>query len=526
MDFDKMPLEELLRLRSQVTPQAAPSNPAPQALDFDAMPLEQLMAMREQIRAAQAPQQQAPADERPWYQKLGSAADDIVRIGANAVTLGGADRIAGYMGGRGAQAERADTAAASGRAGLAGTVAEIGGMMVPGIGAAKLGAAAAGAIAPRMAAATGAAGLAGRTLGMGAVGAGLGATESALKDEDVQRGAVMGALSGAAGNVAGEALAKGIGAVGGMLRTKPNVPTREALDDAATAAYKRADDAGVIYSPKIPQQIAREAQERAANFGYHPENQPGVKVALEELNRVAGSGNVTAKGLDVARRVASGGFRPGNQSNNKLLGDILRSMDDGISKAGAGDVIAGDPRAAAEALAEARSSYARASKSARVDDLLERAAIRTESTGSGGNINNVSKQEIGKILNEAKTGRGFTQDERDLVRDIIRGTPTQNVLRQLGKLSPQGNGLMLALQTGAAAGTGGASLPLAGLGAASKFAADKMTQNRIADLDKLIRAGGSKEAAFGVPHALERLSQEKRRALAAALMSSGLAVSN
>lgn len=520
MDLTALPLEELMRLRSQM---ASPPPEAPQAPDISAMPLEQLIAMREQMRAAQAPQQ--PSDERPWYQKLGSAADDIVRIGANAVTLGGADRIAGYMGGRGAQAERADTAAASNRAGLAGTVAEIGGMMIPGMGAAKMGAAAAGAIAPRIAAATGAAGLAGRTLGMGAVGAGLGATEAVLKDEDVQRGAAMGALSGAAGNVAGEALSKGIGAVGGMLRTKPNVPTREALDDAATAAYKRADDAGVIYSPKIPQQLARDAQERAASFGYHPENQPGVKVALEELNRLAESGNVTAKGLDVARRVASGGFRPGNKSNNALLGDILRSMDDGIAKAGPGDVIAGNPRVAAEALAEARSSYARASKSARVDDLLERASIRADGAGSGGNIDNATRQEIAKILKDPKMGRGFTQDERDAVRDIIKGTPTQNALRLVGKLSPQGSGLMAALGVGATAINPMMAIPAA-VGMAAKPIADRMTQSRIADLDKLIRAGGSKEAAFGAPHALERLAKEKRRALAAALMSGGLAVSN
>ena len=62
-------------------------------------------------------QPQQPAPDAPWYAKLGGAADDIVRLAANAATLGAADKFAAYMSGTGEQAERARTQGAAGRAG-------------------------------------------------------------------------------------------------------------------------------------------------------------------------------------------------------------------------------------------------------------------------------------------------------------------------------------------------------------------------------------------------------------------------
>jgi hypothetical protein len=114
----------------------------------------------------------------------------------------------------------------------------------------------------------------------------------------------------------------------------------------------------------------------------------------------------------------------------------------------------------------------------------------------------------------------FTEDERGAVRELVKGTLAGNIMRGVGKLSPQGSGLMSALGIGGAVANPLAAIPFA-LGAAAKPIGDKMTENSARRLGELIRAGGSKEAAFGTPNMLERIGTDNRDAIVRALMMSG-----
>ena len=124
----------------------------------------------------------------PTWQKPFKAADDLVRLAANGMTFGFADKIAGYMGGTGTEAERARTEDARTRAGVAGTVAEIGGSVATPVGLAK-----AGLTATRLP------GAVGRLGGLTADGAAIGAADALGNDRDVATGALLGAGLGAAG---------------------------------------------------------------------------------------------------------------------------------------------------------------------------------------------------------------------------------------------------------------------------------------------------------------------------------------
>lgn len=519
-DLSQVPIEELMRMREQFAPAPAqaPAAPAeaPQAMpDLGSMPIEQLMALRDQARQQSAPP--APAGEQPWYSKLGGAADDMARIIANGATLGAADKFAGYMGGKGEAAERGLTNEARDRAGSAAIAGDVIGAIGPGTLAAKGGAALVGAVAPKVAAG---AGVLGRTAGMGAVGAGLGASEAAIKDEDVGRGALIGGLAGAGGNLAGEALSAGVSKVAGAFNKSPTIPTNPELRAAANKAYKAADDAGVIFTPQGMQRVQTGIQEDLTKRAFLPANQPAVANVLHEIEKAAGNNN-TLSGLDQLRQMASNAYEPGKKATNKMLGDIIKRIDDVITTPGAGEVIAKDAKAGATAIKEARDLWSRQAKSEVLDQAIVKAERRAASTGSGGNTDNAIRQNVRAILDNPSKSRGWSPDELAAAEAVVRGSPGQNMARLAGKLSPVGNGLMAALGiAGTAANPMMAAVPA--IGGAAKYIADKATPNKVEMLSKIIRAGGDKSAAVAPPNAVQRLAESKRDVLARLLMSGGL----
>lgn len=148
----------------------------------------------------------------PWYKQLGTAADDLVRIGASGISFGALDQILGPE-----QQKLTDEARL--RSGWAGTAAEVGGTVsspitrtvgLIGKGASKL--------APGLLARIG--------IG-GAEGASLGAIDAKIKGKDLGDAATTGALIGAAIPAAGKILSGTSAFVQG---TKPG-----ALSDAFDA---------------------------------------------------------------------------------------------------------------------------------------------------------------------------------------------------------------------------------------------------------------------------------------------------
>lgn len=473
------------------------------------------LARRELERRRAAKQ---PETDAPWYQDAAQAADDMVRLAAKGLTFGYADKLAGFLGGEGTEAERAKTAAAAERAGSAGTVAEIGGAVTTPMGLAGRGLTLAGRAGTG--AMTGAKGLAARTGLMGLEGAGYGALTAAGHDQDIATGAAFGAAGGALGNVAGEGLSAGLSKAAGAFNRKPVIPGNEELRQAAEAAYKAADDAGVIFRPEGVQRMANDIRVDLAEFGFHPGLQPRVATVLDELERIQ-NGNVTLKGMDVLRRIADSARKSLDPSEKALGNRIISHIDDFMQNMRPDDVLTGDAQRAGEALRTARDMWGRMRKSEMVDEAVERASRRAASTGSGGNVDNATRQNIRGILDSPKKSRGLKPDERAAMETVVRGTPTQNALRLAGKLSPQGNGLMAALGLGATvANPVMASVPAIGM--VAKALADHATPRNVDQLSRIVRAGGQKSATQSAPNAVQRLAQSKREAIARALMGIGV----
>jgi hypothetical protein len=85
------------------------------------------------------------------------------------------------------------------------------------------------------------------------------------------------------------------------------------------------------------------------------------------------------------------------------------------------------------------------------------------------------RQAVVSIIDNPKRARWFNQDEVAAMRSFVEGSTGQNAMRLFGKLSPNGNGLMMALNLGAAGGTGGLSLLGTAAATGAKAIADRAT---------------------------------------------------
>jgi hypothetical protein len=208
-----------------------------------------------------------------------------------------------------------------------------------------------------------------------------------------------------------------------------------------------------------------------------------------------------------------------NKSNNALIAKVSDKIDDLAMNAGPEDVVMGDPVAGASALKEARGLWGRGAKLGRVEDLLGRAGLNAASSGSGGNIENATRQQLKRLLTNPKLTRGLTPDEIEAAKKAVLGTKGQNLLRHVGKLSPQGNGLMMGvnlLHTAASPATG---IPAAAVGYGAKKLAESMTSKNAEALRTLVASGGKKAASDP-----QRLAiQNQTMALLRALMMGGAA---
>lgn len=442
------------------------------------------------------------------------AADDVARLIASGATLGFADKFASAAGGTSLEDERAKTKAARDRAGVAGMVAEAGGSLAPAAPIVRGVGAIAGAIPTVTRGLVAAPGAYTRA---GAVGATLGAGAALGNDTDIATGAAIGAGAGVVGQGAANAIMGGVNRAAGIFNRKPEIPTLDSLKAAAQSAYKASDDAGVIVRPDAVNTLRKRVETTLADESWTPEASPQILGFLRGLGRADGE-NVTLKGLDKLRSNLQSATIEGGDNTRRIGRLVVGEVDDFLSSVKPNDILTGNPKVGMEALEKARELWTRQAKGNKVAEAFGAADLRAASTGSGGNLDNATRQNLRRVLEK---GRNWTPDERQALIDVVRGTPGQNTLRLVGKLSPSGNGLMAALGLGATvANPAMVAAPLAGM--VAKSAADRMTQANVKKLADIIAVGGSRTAAFGTPNAVQRLTQSERERLARLLMGIGV----
>jgi hypothetical protein len=321
----------------------------------------------------------------------------------------------------------------------------------------------------------------------------------------VGRKVVKAAGGGETAQDVGETVGSVLGGVAGNVRLPAKAPGAAAakplsvdeLRAAKNAAYQAVDESGVQYSPDATKRLAASVQAAVGDEidpDLHSNLTAVIKRRIDSLAKGDGQ-PITLSKLDKVRQVINDDVLTAQASRGerRLAYKVRDALDQFVASAGPEDVIgASDPEAAADSLKTARNLNTRVAKIEAIQEAADRAVRRTGRTGSGGNIDNATRQEIGKA---AVRQRGWTPDEKAALDRIEIGTPGQNTLRQIGKFSPKGNGLSQWMNVGAAVKTGGLSLPITAAGIVAKHMADGMTKSAVDNVVKLIASGGDAELA-------------------------------
>lgn len=244
---------------------------------------------------------------------------------------------------------------------------------------------------------------------------------------------------------------------------KAATPALSDVKSAATDAYDTmtSRNAAIPIPQASLENLANDIQSSLNNKGIRPSNAQGIHNAVDEIRAPA-----TAGAADVADLVAA------RQSVKNLLG----SPD--ASKAGAfvalpkieAAIEQNSPGTMAK-IREADKNYAAAKANEALDKRTAAAELRASGEHSGANVGNKIRQNVTNYLlsNEAKYLSAETKAE---LKQIVKGTPTQNGIRAIANLLGGGGGLgMAAIGGGAGYAADGPQGALAGmaLGAGLKY---------------------------------------------------------
>ena len=365
------------------------------------------------------------------------------------------------------------------------------------------------------------AGVGGALSGLYGFGAGEGGFQNRAEGAAVS--GLMGAAFGGLIPVAGAGLQKFLQGRSDNAVVKSaakGAPSTEELRAAGNAAYRAIDDAGVQIKPEVFDRTrATILDDLRANTGFDELPGPGsLTPNSSRVNEIMGAASAkmaddpTAalpfKSLDQIRRQA--GAAAGNKINptDQAAGmSIINGLDDMVAKLGPGDVVAGDVAALQSAIPKARETWAKMSKSQRIDDAIEAGGDYLSGASSG------IRNQLKNLLRNPKASRGFTEAEKAVIRKVINGS----IPEQLLNLAGGGLGQMAtAIGGGAVGGVPGFLLGTAAAAGTRKLA-EKVTAGKAETLRAMIANGGVSSLPQISSAPREIIEQLMRRGTAAGL---------
>lgn len=300
---------------------------------------------------------------------------------------------------------------------------------------------------------------------------------------------VAGALGGG--------LAQGLGE--GVLAERARsatIPTTPQLKAQAQAAYQSPEVQNLVIAgksfDKAVDDIAVDLQSRGINSRIPQAAQarlyPKGSAALEILQDAKGQ-DISLNDLDKLRQVARISLESNDKADRAVGHAIIDGIDDFVGKLKPADVVQGDAPAASAAITTARDLWTRMSKSDVIDRAIQKAQASTSQfTGAG--YENALRVQFRNLAKNDRAMRQFSPAEKDAIRKVAAGGPTENLLRFIGKFSP--HGFINAVTTGgvgyAAAGLPGAAAGLA-VGEAGRQGATALTARNARLASEAVRSG-------------------------------------
>ena len=297
-------------------------------------------------------------------------------------------------------------------------------------------------------------------------------------DDRLGKSATGAAIGGVTGGVLG-----GAGAIHAKKVANKTVATIEALRSQKDAAYKAVDQSGHRYAADEFDTLVTSMGRRLTKERINPMRHPKAASMMDDVASLRGQ-SPTLTELDQLRQVVSRDVASAADASEQRLGTIMiKEIDNFINMRPGNDLIN-----------TARGLNTTLSKAEKLGLALTKAERRTGGSGSGGNIENATRQKVTQILDSAKMSRGFSKAELAAMDKFVKGGNYQNFMRWVGKMSPSGNGLGLWLSLfsgGAGIATGQPALVAAPfVGMAAKGLANQGSRAGFNALDTMVRNGG------------------------------------
>lgn len=323
----------------------------------------------------------------------------------------------------------------------------------------------------------------------GAIIGGLYGSGAAEEGERLEQGALGAVIGGVTGAGAKKVIDVGSAGFQRLFNKSVERPTVENLRAARSAAYKAVDDAGEVFDAKEMRTLFNTVKTAINDSGSYVAGVDKQTGAALNLLQSTSNKPVTIGQLDKLRQGLWSRYNASNGGEPLIL-EAIDAIDDMILKR----------TDTSDLMSAARLAHSRFKKSELLERAFTKAQDQTASTGSGGNVLNKYRQAVTSIINNPKQAKWFEPQEIEAMRNFVHGSFTENQLRRIGKLSPSGNGLMMALNIGAiAVEPVMATATVAGAGA--KYAADRMVRNGANDLIGMV-GGQAPRAAVTVPGAV------------------------
>ena len=293
---------------------------------------------------------------------------------------------------------------------------------------------------------------------------------------------VVASLLGAGGVVAGSRAA----------RSGPKAPSMEKLRRDQGAAYADVEASPTRLTPQATGNLAAAVDARMQSENMDPYLHPR---AARTTVRIGELDQPTIYEVEQRRRLAGRDVAGSSEASERELGVAMKSeIDAFLGGLRPQDLQGGSADEAVEALKRGRDMTQRIKKAEAIDEATYKAVNRAATSGTGGNEINAIRQNVRSILDNPKARRGYSRDEVTAMEEIVRGTPTINAARMLGRFSPTSGMLSASLGGGLGAGaiSTGSVLMAAppAIGFVAKAIGEKLTRGQIDNLSEIIRNGG------------------------------------
>lgn len=267
-----------------------------------------------------------------------------------------------------------------------------------------------------------------------------------------------------------------------------NAPAVEDLATQSAALFKQAKDSNVEINPQYFGNMMKSVGKDLRSEGYDPRLMPSVAVALEEMQNAKIPKDFQE--LSTLRTFIQNAQASVNPKEKRVASILKSEFDDYVANIPESSVIGGDKQGL-DAWKKARDAYSKMSKSEIFTDMLEIADLEKTQFSASGAENSLSKQ-LRQLAKNEKKMRLFTKEEQAAIKQVAKGTKTQEILRLYGKFAPTSSvNSILPLLATSISGPVGLAATAGAMGA--RYGATKMRKSDVNQLAAMMRAGIQKE---------------------------------